>query len=324
MTASAPVLDPDMTAFRDLMVTGRIDPTAAPIEDARQGARALRLPWNTGGPVMAETREGTIAGLRCRLHLPHRAAAPQPVTLYLHGGGWTLLDIDTHDDLARRIAAASASPVLLVDYPRAPEHAFPVPLRRLHALACALGTAEIATGLSPCDVVLSGDSAGANLALALALLLCREGGPRPKALALLYGSFTPDFDTPSHHAYGAGTLPLTTARMQWFWDNYVPDRALRDDPLAAPSRADLSGLPPVFLGVAQYDVLFDENLAIAARLGAAGVDLTLRSYPGTIHGFAEAAGAVGAAVAQRALSELGSFIAAHLKPKGAGATPEDA
>ena len=318
MSATAPLLSLDMTAFRDLMVAGPIDPAALPIETARHAARTLRLPWNAGGPVMAETREGTVAGLRCRLHAPVRADAPQPFTVYLHGGGWTLLDIDTHDDLARRIAAASTRPVLLVDYPRAPEHAFPGALRRLHTLVAALGTAELAAGLAPTDIVLSGDSAGANLALALSLLLRDEGGVRPKGLALLYGSFTPAFDTPSHFAYGTGTLPLTTARMQWFWDNYVPDRAHRQNPLASPAQGDLSELPAIFLGVAQYDILYDENFEIAARLGAAGVDVTLRTYPRTIHGFAEAAGAVGSPVAQRALTDLGHFIAEQLQTEGTG------
>ncbi len=324
MIPIALTLSPDMAAFRDLMVAGRVDPAAVPIEAARHSARVLRLPWNSGGPAMAETRDGAIAGLRCRLHVPRRAPAPQPVTLYLHGGGWTLLDIDTHDDLARRIASASARPVLVVDYPLAPEYPFPVPLRRLLALVGALESAEMAVDLAFDQLVLSGDSAGANLALALALLLRDEGSKAAKGLALLYGSFAPTFDSASHAAYGAGALPLTTARMQWFWDNYVPDHAHRADPLAVPGRADVAGLPPVFLGVAQHDILFDENFEIAARLGAAGVDLTLRTYPGTIHGFAEAAGAVGSAVAQRALTDLGGFIAARLPSEGAGTALGDA
>ena len=100
--------------------------------------------------------------------------------------------------------------------------------------------------------------------------------------------------------------------MQWFWDNYAPDADQRRNPLAVPVQADLAALPPVFLGVAQHDILLQENMELASRLAAAGVDLTLRSYPGTIHGFAEAAGAVGAAVACRALDEMGRFIAAYM------------
>lgn len=315
-----PALDPDMAAFVGLLQSAGIDPTVVSIEAARQGARALRLPWNRGGPVMHGTREGIVAGLRCRVHFPRPVDdKAQPFTLYLHGGGWTLLDIDTHDDLARRIADASAQPVLLVDYPRAPENPFPVPLKKLQALLAELRGTELAAGLDPMQFVLSGDSAGANLALALLLAQRDAKGVTPKAVALLYGCFAPTFDTPSHRAYGTGELPLTTARMRWFWDNYVPNEDQRRDTLAVPLKADLAGLPPVFLAVAQHDVLFDENMELASRLATAGVDLTLRSYPGTIHGFAEAAGAVGAAVACRALGEMGGFIAAHIE--GGGAMP---
>lgn len=311
-------LDPDMAAFVQLVRTAGLDPSAVPIETARQGARELRLPWNRGGPAMHHSREDIVAGLRCRVHFPRPSrAVDEPFTVYLHGGGWTLLDIDTHDDLARRIAEASALPVLLVDYPRAPESAFPVPLKRLVALLAALPDCELASGLNPKRFVLSGDSAGANLAIALALALREAKAQAPGALALLYGSFAPRFETRSHRAYGSGALPLTTARMKWFWDNYVPNEDQRRDPLAVPSEGDLAGLPSIFLGVAQHDILFDENIDLAARLAAAGVDLTLRSYPGTVHGFAEAAGAVGAAVARQALDELGRFIAARMQEAGA-------
>jgi acetyl esterase len=324
VNGAEPLLDGEMTTFLALIKAGGLDPSTVPIEAARRGARELRLPWNRNGPAMAETHERVVAGLRCRLHVPEPAEAPQPFTIYLHGGGWTLLDIDTHDDLARRIARESRRPLLLVDYPLAPEHRFPVPLMRLKEMLEALPGAGFASRLDLRRFVLSGDSAGANLALALALLLREAGGARPDALALLYGSFAPVFDTASHHAYGAGALPLTTARMRWFWDNYAPDDAARRQPLASPVLADLEGLPPIFLGVAQHDILFDENMDLAARLGAAGVDLSLRTYPGTIHGFAEAAGAVGSTVAGRALAEIGHFIAGRFDNQGAGAAPVEA
>ena len=96
--------------------------------------------------------------------------------------------------------------------------------------------------------------------------------------------------------------------MRWFWDNYVPDPVRRKEPLASPLRADLIDLPPVFMIVAQYDVLYDENMAFSERLGAAGNDLMVRVYPGTVHGFLEAAGAVDAAVAKRAIKDLGRFL----------------
>jgi len=314
MTALRPALDPQIQAFLGLLgAPQQIDPNV-PVDVVREGARALRLPWNEGGPVMAASEELVLAGLRGRLHRPVQADdRVQPVTLYLHGGGWTLLDIDTHDGLSRRLASASAKPVMLLDYPRAPEHAFPAPLLSLRDAVHALRREAPGLGLDGARFALSGDSAGANLALGLALLLREENGPRSHALGLVYGSFAARFDTRSHRAYGGGDLPLSTARMRWFWDNYVPDPGRRREPLVSPLDAELAGLPPAFLAVAQYDVLYDENIAVAERLGAAGNDLTLRIYPGTVHGFFEAAGAVGAAVADRAILELGRFLGRHLE-----------
>jgi acetyl esterase len=306
-------LDPDINAFRLLVEgAGQIDPASVPLDMLRDGARSLRLPWNDARPEMAQTEELVLAGLRCRLHRPLAAPSTKPTTIYLHGGGWVLLDLDTHDGVARRLARDSGAPVLLVDYPLAPEYPFPLALLRLREVIVEWERRAKSLGLSS-EFSLCGDSAGANLAVALALLLRDDGLSLPQALGLLYGSFSDTFDTPSYQAYGSGDLPLSTQRMRWFWDNYVPDPSRRADPLASPLRADLTGLPPVFLIIAQYDILYDENIAFADSLGTAGNDLTVRVYPGTVHGFVEAAAAVAAAVANRAISDLGRFLSRTLE-----------
>jgi acetyl esterase len=305
-------LDPEIAGFvRLLGGLGQIDASAVPLETLRESARALRLPWNKGGPTMAATRETELEGLRCRLHYPVETAALEPATIYLHGGGWTLLDIDTHDNLARRLALESGRPVILVDYPRAPESAFPLPLLRVRDFVAELTRRSADFGLTE-SFALCGDSAGANLALALALMLRDAGDNNLRALGLIYGSYVDRHDTSSHRAFGDGDLPLSTARMRWFWDNYVPNPVERQNPLASPLHAELTGLPPVMMIIAQYDILYDENIAAADRLGAAGNELSVRVYPGTVHGFLEAAGAVGAAVAERAIRDLGKFLGFRL------------
>jgi acetyl esterase len=301
-------LDPEIASFVRLAEgLGQIDASAVPLETLRESARALRLPWNDGGPTMAATREMELEGLRCRLHHPVSTDALEPATIYLHGGGWTLLDIDTHDNLARRLALESGRPVMLVDYPRAPESSFPLPLLRLQDFIAELTRRSADFGLAK-SFALCGDSAGANLALALALMLRDAAENNLRALGLIYGSYVDRYDSPSHRAFGGGDLPLSTARMRWFWDNYVPNAAERGDPLASPLHADLTGLPPVMMTIAQYDILYDENIAVADWLGAAGNELSVRVYPGTVHGFVEAAGAVGAVIAERAIHDMGKFL----------------
>jgi acetyl esterase len=294
-----PRLTPAITAFVEAALAQLGAPAPASLEEQRRGAKALRAPWNEGGPAMAATLDRTLAGRPARRHVPPGARGA-PV-LFLHGGGWALLDLDTHDRIVRAIARAAGRPFEMLDYDRAPEARFPAAVEQ--CVAAFLALAEEMPG-----VALAGDSAGANLAAATALALRDRGGPLPSALALAYGVFDCDFATDSYRRWGDGRLPLSAERMRWFWDLYCPDAGQRRNPLAAPLGADLRGLPPTHLTVAQHDVLYDENLRFAARLGAAGVDVALRVYPGTVHGFLEAAGAVGAPEAEAALAEIGAFL----------------
>jgi acetyl esterase len=306
-------LDPDIARFLRLISDAALpDPTTIPLADARANAKRLRTAWNRGGPKMARSEDVEIAGLSCRVHRPVEARGESPFTLYLHGGGWTLLDIDTHDRIGRTIAAKSAHPVLLVDYPLSPEAPFPIAIDRLADLIAALAEDRARFRLDVGRMGFAGDSAGANLALGLALRLRDSGRRLPVALGLFYGAYGGSTSADSFRRYGDGRLPLSTARTEWFWRNYLPEPADWTNPLSAQLHADLSGLPPSFLSVAPYDVLYDENLALAARLGAAGNEMRLTVYPGTIHGFIEAAGAVGAAVGERALGDMGAFLSQYL------------
>jgi acetyl esterase len=130
---------------------------------------------------------------------------------------------------------------------------------------------------------LAGDSAGANLALALCLRLRDAGEPLPRAAALVYGAFSDDHESPSHAAFGNGDYLLSTAMMRWFWDLYVPDRARRRDPLAQPLHADLRGLPPLYVSAAEFDPLRDDSERLARRLVDAGVPFDYRLWRGVTH-----------------------------------------
>jgi acetyl esterase len=214
--------------------------------------------------------------------------------------------------MSRTIAAVSGATVLTVDYPLAPEAPFPAALNQLEAFVDALGREGGSLGLDASRFAVVGDSAGANLAVALALKLRDRKAALPRALGLFYGAYDSDLERPSYARFGDGSLPLSLARMRWFWGNYVPDPAERKAPLVAPIHADLRGLPPSFLAIADHDVLHDENIAFVDRLRESGCAAELRVYAGTVHGFAEADGAVGAPIAGRAIHDVAAFLAAEL------------
>jgi acetyl esterase len=308
------ILDPEIERFARALVAagqGLGDPTALPLPEVRRQAAAIRRPLNEGGPTMAkrvEYRLDTERGpLRVRVLHP-RPEPVHPALIYLHGGGWTFLDLDTHERLMRELAAASGWAVVAVDYPLAPEAPFPAAIEHVAALVRLLRREGAALGLDPGRIALAGDSAGANLALATALAL-RDAGEDPgSALLLAYGVYDSDLERPSYRRFGDGTYPLAATRMAWFWSNYVPDPALRRHPLVAPCHADLAALPPTRLLIADADILCDENLEIAERLRAAGNRCTATVHLGTTHAFLEAARS--SSLARRAILDAGAWLQA--------------
>jgi acetyl esterase len=305
-------LDPAIIRYVDLLKRGALPIATSTVEELRAGARAVRAGWREKSPAMHATSDERFEGMRYRIYRP-TASERLPAVIFFHGGGWTLMDVDTHDPIARLIAAASGAAVLSLDYPLAPEAPFPAaPDACTRFVDFVAGEAD-RLRLVPGALALTGDSAGANLAVGVALRLRDAGGVKPRGLGLVYGSY--DLSTlarDSHRRFGDGTLPLSIERMTFFRDSYVPDAAERGEPLVSPLFADLGGMPPCFLTVASHDVLYDENLLFAARLGAAGTSVELKIYPGTIHGFIEAAAAVDAPVATEAVADLGRFLARTL------------
>lgn len=305
--------DPEMRAFTAMMEErGRAFPPVVlelPLDAARVSNDGPGLSLAAGGPRMAESSDRwlPIRGRRlaCRVHRP-ATTAPLPVMVYIHGGGWVWGSIDTHDHIMRAYAEAAGCAVVGPDYALSPEAAFPQALEECAEVVRWVARSGGEWGLDPSRIVIGGDSAGGNLALATALLL-RETNPALalRGLLLNYGVFDSRLDTPSYDEFATGHT-LTREKMDFYWRCYAPREADRMHPLAAPLRAELAGLPPCLMHVAELDVLSGENHAMEARLRAAGVEVEARTFPGTLHGFLRAIGHVKAA--DRAVAEAGTWL----------------
>lgn len=305
--------DPEMLAFTAMMEAAQAQhppiTLTLPLDQARATTEALNVPLCQGGPAMAESRDLLLPlrGRRVQTRFHRPFPGPLPVLVYLHGGGWVWNSIDTHDRLMRDYAALGGCAVLGPDYALSPEAAFPQAIEECAALVRWVAREGAALGLDPTRIVLGGDSAGANLAMGVALLLrATDPGLHLSGLLLNYGVFGADTDTPSYREFADG-YGLTREKMRFYWDCYAPRAADRLNPLAAPILADLRGLPPTLLHVAELDVLAAENHAMAARLREAAVDLTFALFPGTAHGFLRAVNHV--AAARRAVAEAGAWLA---------------
>ncbi|MBS0502137.1 MAG: alpha/beta hydrolase [Proteobacteria bacterium] len=228
-------------------------------------------------------RDGTA--LRARLLAPS-AAPGLPVLLYLHGGGFTIGSIDTHDTLCRVLAAQSGAAVLALDYRLAPEHRFPIAVHDAwDALQWLAGEGARSLGLDAARIAVGGDSAGGTLA-AVSSIQARDAG-LPLALQLLvYPGTTAYQDTPSHAAHADDPM-IDRLQIDWFFAQYI-DPAQRADWRFAPLLADdVDGVAPAWLGLAECDPLVDEGVMYADRLRAAGVPVGLEIYRGVVHGFVQ-------------------------------------
>ena len=224
---------------------------------------------------------GSGAALPARLYAD--ATGVLPVLLYLHGGGFTIGNLETHDSLCRQIARRSGAAVLALDYRLAPEHRFPAAVDDAWATMRWLAEHAATLGLDPARLAVGGDSAGGTLAAVCALHARDLGLPLRHQLLITPGT-TAHADTPSHHAFASGYL-LEADGINWFFDQYI-DRAQRTDWRFAPLEAEsLDGVAPALLVLAECDPLVDEGLAYADRLRLAGVPVGLELYRGVTHDF---------------------------------------
>jgi acetyl esterase len=227
-----------------------------------------------------------------------------PVVLFFHGGGWVLGDLDTHDALCRRLCSLAQCVVVSVDYRRAPEHRFPAALDDCYDAVEYVGAHGDRLRVDATRLIVAGDSAGGNLAAAVAIKARNESGPKILAQVLIYPVLDQRCDTPSYQSLAEG-YGLTRDDMKWFWAQYAGDVA--GGVYLSPSEVDSPrGLPSTIVITAQYDVLRDEAETFAQRLKAADVNVNHRRYEGAIHGFVHFAGAMD--IGHRATKEIARDI----------------
>lgn len=276
--------------IRSLITWQRADGPPVPVraltvEQARERylATVIRSRPQDSGPQAAVTAVdqaiGTEDGSSFRVRVYNPESDGRRVITYLHGGGWVLGDVDTHDWLCRTLATSLGAVVVSADYRRAPEFPYPTPLR--DAVAAARWTARSFPGR---DHVLAGDSAGASLALGVALDARDAGDAGFAAQLLLYPPVDPSLRIAAACGHAEGYL-LTVDDMAWHYELYVPDPRRRGEPAVDLLNADLRGLPPTVLATAEFDPLNDEGVELAARLRACGVAVRHVPGPGLVHGY---------------------------------------
>ncbi|MCV7285509.1 alpha/beta hydrolase [Mycolicibacterium wolinskyi] len=257
-------------------------------EQARAAIRSRFKPAAQPEP-MASVEDTTVPGpdapVPIRIYRPVRGERPLPTLVYAHGGGWVFCDLDSHDELCRNIANRIPAVVVSVHYRRASEEGqWPAAAEDMYAATRWAAEHASSLGGDAHAVLVGGDSAGGNLAAVTALMARDRGGPALAGQLLLYPVIAADFRTESYRSFGEGYYNPISA-LQWYWDQYVPDLADRQNPYASPLHADLSGLPPAIAVVAGHDPLRDEGIAYVEALQAAGVPTVRRYFEGGIHGF---------------------------------------
>ncbi len=250
---------------------------------AETGLRRLQGKAEPSGGVRDFTvvaADGYRIALRAYLPAGENRAAAQPAMLFAHGGGWCLGSLALYDRPCQALANATGRVILSVDYRLAPEYPFPQPLEDVYRALCWVAQQAPQLGIDAKRLAVGGDSAGGNLAAAVALLARDRGGPHIERQLLLYPALSREMTTKSYCEFAEGYF-LTRDAMVFCWQQYL---AQRRDPGAEPLHAaTLRGLPPATILSCEYDPLRDEAEQYAQRLREAGVPVRCERLPGMVH-----------------------------------------
>lgn len=280
-------LDPQAQDLLDVIDAAGLAPIhTLSVEEARERMRATLIA-STESLARMDVRDVVLASpggdLGLRLYRPCEGALP--AALFLHGGGWTLNDLDTHDDLCRRLADRSGWVLASLDYRRAPEHRHPAALDdAYHAYRWLWDNAGL-IGCDPTHRAIVGESSGGTIAASLTLLLRDGGAPMPTYQALAYPLLDGFGHWPSRGEHNSGYI-LDIEQLRWYLDNYMSAQCDPTDPYLFPILSkDLSGLPSTLVMTAEFDPLRDEGMAYARRLEQAGVTVEHLHADDQMHGF---------------------------------------
>ncbi len=323
-TAPTPVLsaqlDTDMAevvllydAIKGTPIVDLSAPDARQQFSAEDAAKILARGFGTANsplPLGKVTDGVTIPGrdgnqIPVRIYTPN-GAGPFPVITYYHGGGFVIATIDTYDASARALASLANAIVVSVEYRKAPEAPYPAALHdAVDAYTWVTKNIGAYSGVSS-KVAVAGESAGGNLATEVAIAARDSGLQRPTHQLLIYPVTSSDVTQASDRFYTDSRLPLPTAALSWFFGKYAADPSQANDPGLAPIHANLANLPPTTIIAAQADPLQSDGQAYAAKLQAAGDQVTYRLFTGTTHEFF----GMGAVVAKAQAAE--QFAAAQV------------
>jgi acetyl esterase len=257
-------------------------------ERVREGMRQMALVNPNREPVAKiEDRVIDTSAGELPIRIYHPAPGHElPVVVFFHGGGFALGDLDTHDGLARMIAAGAGCAVVSVDYPRPPEHKYPAAPKAAFAATQWVAAHGGEIGVDGKRIAVAGDSAGGNLATVVALMARDAGGPNLALQVLIY----PDVDfrrsNRSIQEFAGLYGNISRDTQFWFMELYLNDEKEKADPLVSPLLSpNLRNLAPALIITAEYDALRDEGEEYGALLKAAGVDAEVKRYDGMIHEF---------------------------------------
>jgi acetyl esterase len=266
-------LHPQSRALLDLLEPSEPDMLDETYQAARAEARAAALEV-TDRIGLDHVSDVDADGVGCRLYRPRQGA---PVALYVHGGGWVMHDLETHDSFCRYLAHTIGWALLAVDYRRAPENPYPAPLDDVQTAASWLRTHDREHRVDASFLPAIGDSSGANLVAGLAVR-------QPSAIdfqVLMY----PPVDRRAELGPADDNSALEHREMEWFWQSYAPGDAGDLPEVSVVNATNLGDHPPAFLVTNEHDLLRDQAEGYAAQLAEAGVDVTAFRALGMVHSF---------------------------------------